>query len=142
MRFPLPKALRLIERFNRYFGTRSWQSEESVIRYTRALSDINRWSLRNNCMVKSLTSFAFLNSPYSKLELVFGVEVGESGGIDTIGRRHLWVEKDGKPFHEAEPLENYRVVCRYRPGDINGRPGTFLPEKSYTEGIHEDTLCE
>lgn len=118
MRLPLERALGIVRRLNLRWRTLPLSGEETVVRFIDALSMLNWWAFRNNCVVKSLAYFAFLHTPAAPLEIIFGVETPGHAG-QPLGRRHVWLLKEGKPFLERESVEKYRIIFRYSPDAVN-----------------------
>jgi len=113
MRRSLPSALRRLEWISRRLAPRR-ADPEKVIRYVGALGSWKRWSFQDNCVVRSLCYYAFLNRGDDEVALMMGVErrTGAEGGV-TPGRRHFWVTRNGEPLNETVDVNNYHVMLRY-----------------------------
>lgn len=123
MRLPLPRLLRVVDWINRCCVRRPAKTE-TVLRYVDALGRIRRWSLQDNCVVRSLLYYTFLNSRACPLELRFGVEQRrDAEGRPVPGRRHVWVMRNGEPLNETISLEEYVLLFRY-PEQDRGRGKT------------------
>ncbi len=108
--------LRWLERVGRLLASPRFHDEHDVVMMVRACGGLRRWSFQDNCVSQSLTLFALLNRPDAPLDVIFGVEhTGSSVAGPRLGRRHVWLERNGAPVFEREPLLPYVVQMRYRP---------------------------
>jgi O-antigen/teichoic acid export membrane protein len=116
LRLDMMTLLRLLERLGRVLGARPRWSDDQVVVFVRACGSLHRWGFQDNCVAQSLTLFTLLNTPTGPLDVAFGVEVDRvpQDGAPRLGRRHVWLERDGTAVFEREPMLNYLVQTRYR----------------------------
>lgn len=113
MRLAMPRLLRFTQWLNRRVVRPSGADPERIVRYVDAAGRLAFWSLRGNCVARSLAIYTFLNTPHTPLELRFGVRQIVSEGAITPGRRHVWVMREGEPLCETEPLHEYVLLYRF-----------------------------
>lgn len=124
VRLPTMTMLRWLERWSRVFGV-SPEEQGDVLRFVRACGGLHWGAFQDNCVAQSLTLFALLNRVDAPLDVAFGVAVhGVAEGAPQLGRRHVWLERDGAPVFERDTPAPYAVQMRYRdrlPGDTGRR---------------------
>ena len=130
LRLPVPRVLRWLDAASRLVAVDDPARAARVVRYCHGLGGLRVWAFQDNCVARSLALFALLNRHDDPLDVVFGVRVtvGPDGGV-TLGRRHVWLERQGEPLLETEPIAGYVVSMRYRdPAAVEGtadeRPAT------------------
>lgn len=115
MRLPTMTMLRWLERWSRVLGAAPGHTAGDVVRFVRACGGLHWWAFQDNCVAQSLTLFALLNRADAPLDVAFGVaSCGSVDGVPQLGRRHIWLERDGVAVYEREPLAPYAVQMRYR----------------------------
>lgn len=120
------RLLRLLETVSAWIGAGRRWSDDEVVLMVRRCGGLHRWAFQDNCVSQSLTLFALLNRHDAPLDVVFGVDVAESGADGPrLGRRHVWLERDGLPVFERQALLPYVTQTRYRTHrEAPGRAGS------------------
>jgi len=114
LRLRLPRTLAALDMMAAALGPAGWAQEALAVRYVDAIARRHRWSFQDNCLARALTLYALLNRPATPIDLVFGVhEVRRPGGTPVPGRRHVWMERNGAPYLEHEPVHEYVQVLRH-----------------------------
>lgn len=114
-RLPTMTILRWLERWSRVLGASPERGPDDVVRFVRACGGLHWWGVQDNCVAQSLTLFTLLNRPDAPLDVAFGVaSTGRVDGVPKLGRRHIWLERQGAPVYEREPVTPYTVQMRYR----------------------------
>jgi PST family polysaccharide transporter len=113
-RLPTIAMLRWLERFGRIVNPGAPHDPHDVVAMVRSCGGLKRWSFQDNCVSQSLTLFTLLARDETPLDVVFGVEQHPptDAGL-RLGRRHVWLERDGQPVFEREPLPPFVVQLRY-----------------------------
>jgi PST family polysaccharide transporter len=108
--------LRWLERVGRVVTLGGAHEPREVVAMVRSCGGLRRWSFQDNCVSQSLTLFTLLNRDTAPLDVVFGIEqVASTTAGAQLGRRHVWLERDGEPVYERQPLlPSYIVQMRYR----------------------------
>jgi hypothetical protein len=109
----LPRLLALLGWVNRCFLAPLRPREDRVLHFADALARVDRWSWRNNCVVRGLLYFAFLNSRARPVQVRFGVARRRAADAAGPGRRHVWVVRDGAPVNESLNVSDYEVLFGY-----------------------------
>jgi len=90
---------------------------ERIIRLRRLWLWLPMLSSRNNCYIRALTLYRFLNSKKVDVRIHFGVEPGISEN-DRL-RGHAWVTVNGTILEVPEPVPTGRVRTIYSHPQVN-----------------------
>jgi len=126
IRLETTRMLRWLERIGSIVRVGMRASPDDVVRMTRSCGGLHRWAFQDNCIAQSLTLFTLLNRRPRELEVVFGVEsLPAVDGVPRLGRRHVWLESNGRPVYEREALDlsRYAVQARYGALSRDDAPG-------------------
>ncbi|MGE3959608.1 MAG: lasso peptide biosynthesis protein [Vicinamibacterales bacterium] len=115
LRLETRSMLRWLGRLGRIVTLGLRHSNADVVRMVRSCGGLHWWALQDNCVAQGLTLFALLDRRPDPLHVVFGVETTTTAdGQVSLGRRHIWLERDGTVVFEREPLDTGRYVVQYR----------------------------